>query len=170
MAGRQELWSTHELILGWVRFADAKAGAVLAGNLGLAALTVSAFNHSGVEAFRAYHGLSICAVLGLLAVASSTLAAGACLVPRVKTSQARTLVFFGHIAGYASREEYLSDIERRWCDDKDFDAQLGGQIWDNARVAKVKMRTASLAVWLFGLALLFAGVGCALVLFQEWHW
>ena len=140
----QDLWGLLSSINEWIRFADAKAGAIiaLAGAIGsLTTLEVSRSSHGALD-----YGVAVAALAG---TAGAILCAILTLLPRVKPEEGLdTTVYFGHIARFTSSHALL-EAARTTRASGDLAIELAHQVRENARIAEYKfgwIRRASLFV------------------------
>ncbi len=150
-------WKTLSLVNDWIKHAETKAGATLAGT-GVAGgvlynLVKDQRNFGLVLAVSA----SLCGLFIVLAGFGAVVA----LWPRLKAREEPTSrLYFSHIARRHSDGSagYVSEL-RELVDSPDaLVEELGQQIWSNSRVAHTKYRWASRATGALGVAVLALGV------------
>lgn len=119
----------------WVRFADAKAGGVLAL---IALLLADALDHAG-SLWRAYeidHWLADLSTLSFwLALAAATLTVilvSMALFPRVVPTTSSE-AFFGDISRHKSYKDFLAAVSRSRAQD-----EMAKQVWEISRIATTK--------------------------------
>ena len=164
----QVAWSLLDQINDWIRFADAKAGAVLAASGALGALLVSDIPR--LEDFETHTTRAVLLTLAVVCVGISSLLCLQVLAPRVRVGEARSLIYFEHIARrYAeNRAEFVDMYLRLVKDDADLARQVAEQVWANSRVAHRKFRHVSFAVRALGVAMVSAGAAVAVE--RLWGW
>jgi len=142
----------------WLKFAEAKNGALLAANVGIL-----------FGAFRFVGGMTCtkaCIYSAIISVIVSTVVALASFIPRLKmpsfTSKKRptketSLIFFGHIARY-DPEDYVralySEAGVQEPTVTSIENDYSRQIITNSQIALQKYRCFSVGLWLTVLALL----------------
>lgn len=155
-----EAWQIFAQINDWIRFADAKAAALLATGGVLGGLLVSATPHTmsttpaGIARIATF-------TLAVAAVAFSVLMSLLALQPRLgRRENATSLIYFDHIAR-RFRDDAQGFVEAliggRTAATHEYDRDLGHQIWANSRVARRKFRHVTSATWLLGAAMLGSG-------------
>jgi hypothetical protein len=150
----ENAWRLYEVTMEWVRHADAKATALLAANVTLAAGLLALDKLSDVP--------TPWVTLTLIAVGASFVLAALAVVPNLRTGSATSLVFFDHVArrhdtadAYAAAQEMLLDTPDA------LRADLAGQTWHLARVARSKYLATGFSIIAFILA---GGAAVALVI------
>ncbi|WP_432893397.1 Pycsar system effector family protein [Kribbella sp. CA-245084] len=136
------LWQVLQTVNDWIKFADAKAGAVLAGDGVL--IAVVAQSSDDVTALL-LPALVVAVLSGLLALWA--------VVPRLGLVYPASPFYFNHVASQcedakAYREWILPTLR----DPAALEQTLSDQIWAMSRVARVKYRWVRFATWLLGLA------------------
>ncbi|WP_117212098.1 Pycsar system effector family protein [Allorhizocola rhizosphaerae] len=136
-------WKVLTLVNEWIRHAEAKAAAVLAG-AGVAGALVYQLVRD--EAARSVP-FTVIAVLASALVVCSGLAASVALWPRLaQPGRPASLIYFQHIAhGHHTAEDYSGALESELASDGLF-AEVAEQIFSNARVAREKFRWTRLAL------------------------
>lgn len=126
------------MVNGWIRFADAKAGALLAGGGGISALLLHGFSNpaSGIRNVSAWSlGLFIAALVAAVGVVVTALL---CLAPLVHPSDTEweSRLFFRHIARHPSSVEFVASV--REMTDQDLERDLAHQVRENSEIAEYK--------------------------------
>ncbi|WP_435017834.1 Pycsar system effector family protein [Tundrisphaera sp. TA3] len=149
----EHLWKTLQGINEWIRFADAKAGAVLTANGVLATLAAGVIEKQS-DLLSKYQSLKIVTLICGLALLLSSIACVKCLYPRVRVKgEIRSLLFFHHIATvYADPPRYLDKARELSEPDMAF-REVGTQVWANSRVAREKHREVAFAIGATGASL-----------------
>jgi hypothetical protein len=145
------LWRTLEFVSEWVKFADAKAGAILAADGVLLALLIGQLDDSR----RSAVALAVLRCAIACAVSSGILAVWA-VVPRVHSSGSDSLIHYGRISKFASFENYRDTVTAAHAAGDEIPTALMLHIWTLSRVARHKYRLISWAVRLLAAAI---GVG-----------
>ena len=140
------LQHTHE----WVRFADTKAGAVLAAQIAVFAVGVPPL----IEHREALASLPcstwILAALLVAAIISTGTSLWA-IVPRLKVGEPKSLIFFAHIdKAYNSGESFSSHAREYYEDHENFPDQILEQVWAVSKVAVKKHRMCAISMTAFG--------------------
>ena len=158
-AATEALWRVYDATSEWIRFADAKAGAILTADALLLATAVLELLKRNQEALPNHHlalGGVACAVLSSVALIASAIFCLVCIAPRMHSSDgAKSPLYFGHIAAHPDAAAYKTAAAVLDRPEESFDA-ISRQVWANARVAHTKYRLIAGAVWTLGLGLLFA--------------
>ncbi|MDQ7903066.1 hypothetical protein RB614_00840 [Phytohabitans sp. ZYX-F-186] len=92
----EESWKSLQQVNEWIRFADAKAGAVLAASGVLGALLVNAIPR--LEDFKIHTTRAVLLALAIVCIGVSSLLTLQILAPRLRTGEARSLIYFDHVA------------------------------------------------------------------------
>ncbi len=151
----EDLWNIFSNINDWVRFADTKAAAVIAGQVTIFALAIPRILTNGTIIATSIWLLLLLA-LSLILGALTLLYALKCILPRLKVGEAKSLIFFGHIAqAFSDAKAYQEMVERHLNEPSGLRDHLVHQIWSNAVVAwdKYKTSTWALRFFAFGLVL-----------------
>jgi len=138
----ESLWRGLQSLNEWIKFADAKAGAVLASDGVLIAVATQWSDEPGPLLLAA---LGLAVLSGLLAIWA--------VVPRLSLVKPSSPFYFDHIV----RECRTSEAYREWIlpiahDPAALETSLADHIWAMSRVAKVKYKWVRLATWFLGLA------------------
>lgn len=135
------LWRTLEVVSEWIRFADAKAGAVLAVNGVMLALFTGRLREQPGPGTLATVVLSTAIALA----AASGVVAVWIVVPRVGRAGA-SMVHYGTIAGFPSAVSYRDAALKTFGDPAELVSSLTLHIWVLSRIAARKYRMVSWAV------------------------
>lgn len=156
-----EAWKSLTQVNEWIRFADAKAGAVLAASGVLGGLLVTSIPSR--EDFAIHVVRSILLSAAIVCVGASTLITLRILAPRLRTGEARSLIYFSHIARrYADDRNAFVENFLSLVNDGDRHAEhVAEQIWANSRVAHQKFKSVTFAIYLLGVAMVAAGSAVA---------
>lgn len=149
-------WHVYNAIAGWVRFSDAKAAGVIAANALLWSVMVKV---SGMNVAYSNRGeMTLFAGVGLLFALLSAASVGLALLsvlPTLRVDEARSYVYFAHIARRVSdgmTPEECKHARDSWVqeflilDSASKARQIGQQVWANARVAWKKYQLVSWSV------------------------
>lgn len=153
-----EHWGVLQQAHDWIRFADAKAGAVLAASGVLGGTVLAALPKPGPYA---KHGLTfwlLTVVLALLVM--STCLALLCLSPVLRRKSApSSLIFFDHIARkYKENKSGFVEKFMGATQSDDLDDDVVEQIWASSLVASRKFKFVNASVKLFFVALILCGL------------
>lgn len=158
---KNDLWQTLGRTHEWIRFADTKAGALLAADGALAAAVLGVLDGSDDWWVLALGRLSLTAA-GVSAAFSLIT-----LIPRLNVGEPTSIIYFDHIARKygSSLENYQQAAESILSDEKGLRDELLSQVWANSIVARTKfvMTTRSLRSLAVALAL-------ALLMGFAWSW
>jgi pycsar effector protein len=159
------LWRIYGQINEWIRFADAKAGALLAADVVMIVAAIQSFkDHKDV--LMGHVVLWFPGILSLVGLSASAFCCLMCILPRTRAIAGKSVIFFGDIArGYTSLDAYLQSASTLGDENRAFD-EISRQVWENARIAEHKHLWIARAVWsiFFGLVVaLVVGIGAALV-------
>lgn len=150
-----DLWVVHTAVNEWVRFADTKAGAVLGAQGVIFALAIPSLveHRAWILAEPLVCTLVIvAAACALLSVAWSL----KCVIPRLRVGEAKSLIFFGHIAqAFDNPEAYHEMFERYRNDEKGISGHIAHQVWSNSVVAWKKYKDSTWALRFFAV-----GISC----------
>lgn len=152
LSTKDDLWRTLQAVSEWVRVADAKAGAILAVDGVLLALSTGRLKGTPTPPVPAAVGLSI----ALTAAAVSGLLAVWTVVPRMKRLGATSMIHYGAIATFDSAASYHNAAVSLAEDPDGITMALTQQIWTISRSAKRKYHLVTWAIRLL-VASLFAG-------------
>lgn len=156
-----DLWQTLHLVNEWTRFADAKAGAVLAAGAGVGSLLLTSLGDPQ-SVLRQSSALGIVLLVSsLVASGGAVVSALICLNPRVdpEDTEWESNLFFGAIAKHESSQAYLDNVRSRG-DSRDRD--LAHQIRENARIADFKFRWVARATQFVAAMVLLAALAWVL--------
>ena len=71
-----------------------------------------------------------------------------CILPRLNVGEARSLIFFAHIAqAYDNPDVFAAHSRKHYRDAEGYEGQVLDQIWANARVAWSKHRDSAFCLW-----------------------
>lgn len=134
------LWTLLDNVNLWIRFADAKAGAVLTVSAGAAALSASAALSDREDMLGlALIAVSLAASVGALVCGLLTLA------PFTQPDEdLDTTVYFGHIAKFESSSDYLAAVRATRADDS-LSQEVAHQVRTNALIADYKFEKVATA-------------------------
>ncbi len=156
--GTDGLWRCLELVNDWVRFADAKAAAVLtADSVLFGALALYGSGHD----FSDRPASSVFTVAGLALAGASFIAGILVVLPRSSVPGApRSPLHFADIAAdFRGRPaDYVAVVRQLAADHQQLDDALASEVWANAVVATTKFRRVGLAIWLLLGATLMTGL------------
>ncbi|WP_088998256.1 Pycsar system effector family protein [Micromonospora echinofusca] len=150
-------WKALGQVNEWIRFADAKAAAVLAASGVLGGLLVKRIPRlADFKDEPVYAGLLVVAILCL---GGAALIASRILAPRLRTGEARSLIYFDHVARRygGDRRGYVDTFTALTADEERFERHLAEQVWANSKVARAKFRRVAVAIYLLGAAMLSSG-------------
>jgi len=156
-----------DLVNDWLKFADAKNGALFVAASGLAIATAKLGPRLQAHTWPLWIGSAgfVFLVLAALICLFSFLPhlRFLWLLPRAGTSKDDNLFFYGHIANYAPGD-YLRALRKAAGEvgvAPDVERHLSGQIVINSRIALQKFRLARAAAYLlFAGAVIVIAIGC----------
>lgn len=138
------LWKTYSTINEWIRFADTKAGGILALNGVIAGIVISKILGS-TDCLQNHPGLSILLVIGAITAFGSIYFAVRCLNPTLKVGESSSLIFFAHVAkAFSTPDGYRQAVQKTFTDDGQLMTQISDQVWANSKVAWKKYKN---VVW-----------------------
>ncbi|PZS28722.1 MAG: hypothetical protein DLM61_14255 [Pseudonocardiales bacterium] len=141
----EDAWKLLDVVVGWVKHAEAKAVATLAAAGVIGGLLYNVVRSEPKPSFPLDACAALCGILVLVAAVCSACA----LWPRLRLSgTSRSLLYFAHIARDHEKDEgaYVEAF-RTLADDQDkMLGQLASQIWSNSRVATQKYWWSNLAL------------------------
>ncbi|MEV0704930.1 Pycsar system effector family protein [Saccharopolyspora sp. NPDC050389] len=149
MPGTDDAWKALLQVNDWIKLADAKAAAALAGSGVLGGLLVRGFPQPYAWAHQPWHAVLMLA--SFLLVSASTLLALTAVAPRLHRRGRPSIVYFGHIAHHYAelhdfKAAFLPALER----EGQLRELLAEQLWTNSRIARGKLQKVSLSIWLLG--------------------
>jgi hypothetical protein len=159
----ETLWRTYGAINEWIRFADAKAGAILTVNGVLGGALVTALG--GNKDFLVAHLFTFGAVvLSLACIVTSTIHCLRCIQPSLKADPATSLLYFGHISHQfrGNSRDYTDALRKKLASPLDAMHEIGDQVWVNAHVATSKNRKIVRGIQFLGLGLGFGLLACVI--------
>ncbi|GAA3298241.1 hypothetical protein Dvina_52290 [Dactylosporangium vinaceum] len=157
-----DAWKSLAQVNEWIRFADVKAGAVLAGSGVLGGLLIKAIPDRAT--FHQHPARATLISLAIICVGCSALITLRTLAPRLRTGEARSMIYFDHIARKYAKDRstfvdrYISLADK----EEDLVRQLIDQVWSNSMVARRKFRRVSFAVVFLGSSMAFSGTSVIL--------
>lgn len=154
----ESLWKVYDIVQDQIKFADTKAGVILAGDgIVLSTILSILIEHSGAVPLPS--PLAIELILATFAAFLSACCAVSCLLPRFRAGQPVSLIFFEHIAmKYATAGDYLTEARATWSRHNTAIEEIGYLIWATSRIAQRKHRWVIRAVWCLGASLLVSMV------------
>jgi hypothetical protein len=162
-----DLWNIFSNINDWVRFADTKAAAVIAGQGAIFALAIPRLlaNRTTIT-----HHFWLMVLLGvsLILAALTLLYALKCIIPRLKVGEAKSLIFFGHIAqAFDDAKTYRQFVDRQLLEPDGLRDHLAHQIWSNSIVAWAKYKDSTWALRFFAIGLVLNIIELVIVFVQS---
>jgi hypothetical protein len=151
--------STNE----WIRFADTKAGSILAVEGIIAGVVYSNLNTIRDQVNQ--HPLFLYCLLASIVTGSiSFYFSVRCLLPTTHVGDTNSVIFFGQIARrYDSVSSYERGIKNFLANDDHLQGQLTQQIWANSHIAARKFAMVNKSIMFFTLAILFGALGVIIV-------
>jgi hypothetical protein len=139
-------WRILEHVNEWIRFADTKSGASLAG-AGLVGAVLAQAAVSEGSSGGSTTAVFLAALAGALAAVSAVVSAFS-LMPRLSVGEPVSLIYFDHVArrfsgdaaGHAKKVDEMLDDPSAVLD------ELSHQIWANSRVARAKYLSGGIAL------------------------
>jgi hypothetical protein len=137
----EDLWRTLQQVAEWIRFADAKAGAVVAADGVMIAFYAGRLDKPGV-------GLPAKLALSgaLLIAALSALFAVMTVAPRARRVGATSALHYDVIAAHPSASAFHGAAMTLHADRNRFDEALTNHVWTLANIAKRKYTYAAWAI------------------------
>lgn len=145
------LVNEHKYIADNIKFADQKAGLTFAFVSGLLALIGTDHSYSNLNAnFTSGWFMAGLVMFGLVSLVGAGAAAALTLVPRTRAGIRSGIVFFGHVAGHATADDYAYQVLLR----KDFElaSELAKHCFVLAHIASTKYRLVRIGIVLAALA------------------
>lgn len=145
------MWRLFQTTSDWVRFADTKATATLAGSGILGGILIQAALKDGSSA-----GSGAAVVLAVLAggfTLASALGSLWCLLPRLSVGEPVSLIYFNHVArkfkdDAKGHQQAIRQLVRT---PDDLLNELATQVWANSTVAHTKYIASGVALLLLGI-------------------
>lgn len=142
----ENLWKTLDTINAWIRFADTKAGGVLALVGIIASIMLSVLAKEGSNISSQYPMFFLLIVLGILSGCGAIFFAILCLIPTLNVGESTALIYFIHIAQkFETPTSYRQAIDKGFTDEQIL-SQIADQIWANSKVAWKKYRAVTWAL------------------------
>jgi hypothetical protein len=163
-----EAWRVLGQVNDWIRFADTKAGAVVAASGVLGGLLVK--SAPSRNDFRTHTTYAVLLSLALASVAVGMLLALRVLTPKLRSGEPRSLVYFSHVAKKYPRtpSDFVERFKSMADDENQLAIQVLDQVWANSCVAYRKYRMVTWAIWFFRAALVIAG--SSVLAHRIWGW
>jgi hypothetical protein len=152
-----DAWKALGQVNDWIRFADAKAIAVLAASGVLGGLLVRSIPRA--SDFKLHTATAILLSAAIVCIGASALITLRTLAPRLRAGEARSLLYFDHVARRYSqdRNAFVENFVGLGADEAGVVRQIADQVWVNSIVARRKFRRVSYAVVFLGLAMASSG-------------
>lgn len=163
----EDAWKSLSQVNDWIRFADAKAVAVLTGSGVLGGFLVKAIPR--IADFKIYPIRAGLLSVAIVCVGISALIVLRTVAPRLRTGEARSLIYFDHVAGRypTNRGAYVENYVNLATDGARFSENIVEQVWANSLVARRKFRRVAYAVTFLGIAMASSGV--AVIVQRVWN-
>jgi hypothetical protein len=163
----EDAWKSLGQVNDWIRFADAKAVAIIAGSGVLGGFLVKAIPR--LADFKVYPLRAGLLSLAIVCVGISALIALRTVAPRLRTGEARSLLYFDHVARRytAARGAFVENYVSLATDHARFAEALVEQLWATSLVARRKFRRVAYAVTFLGIAM--ASSGLAVIIQRVWN-
>lgn len=148
---KNKVWEIYNLIIDWIKFADAKAGLFLALNTGVAAFVATGLFQDRVLTFVSSHlivkwSLIFCIIFWLI----NSIFLILCLNPCLKTPENKSsLVFYGDIA---SKYDFPEDLYKKYDETTEeifIKDDLIPQLCYVSDIAKMKFNNIKIAIWFY---------------------
>lgn len=157
-------WRTHEYINNYIRFADTKAAFVVAWASAIIGAIYAGNLHETVMqcriALKDVSYSTTLAVLALILLGASFLAAALSIIPRLPTRQLSGLIFWESILVHATGDLYANALERNGR--RQLTRDLCVQIHTLAAVARKKYSYVRISMWLAFIGTTFGALSIAL--------
>lgn len=162
------IWRTLELVNEWIRHAEAKAGATLAGTIAVAA-GLFALWQASPPVWRWW--LVASAALAIVAFLVAAWLSIASLVPRLRVAPSKegtpNPLYFNDIAAWSDGQAtYLSEMMTISARPERLATELARQVWANSNVASRKFRWANRAVVALAIQIILTVVNALMVVGQ----
>lgn len=128
--GKDEKQFLLQMINEWIRFADAKAGAIFTINTAILGIILS-----GEPKGTACTLYSVFFYFGLVLIVIALYVAANILLPNLKSSSNNSRIYFLHISQFHDGSDYEKAISSP---DYSFERDISNQIWANSKVAATK--------------------------------
>jgi hypothetical protein len=153
-----DAWKSLSQVNEWIRFADAKAFAVLAGSGVLGSFLVGTIPH--LKDFRVFPVRAALLSIAITCVGISALIALRCVAPRLHMGEDRSLIYFSHVAqGYSDdRGDFVKSYLSLATNESKLGEIIVEQVWANSLVARRKFRRVAYSVTFLGLAMVSSGL------------
>ena len=151
-ASIDDQWKVLGSLTELIRFADAKAGALLATN-GVLAAAVTGTLRDNRPLTLGHAWIFVPAAAGLAGLIVSAFFCLDCIRPRIGARAHHSLLYFRHIAAFPEPSAYEKAAAAA-SDEASAFREVTVGVWANARIARAKYRCIAAATWSF-----IAGLG-----------
>jgi drug/metabolite transporter (DMT)-like permease len=153
-----DLWRTLQIVSEWIRVADTKAGAALAVDGAVLALTATRLQGDPSPQLPAILALSMAIALA----AASVLSAIWTVVPRARRLRTNSITHYGTIAAFTSPASYHTVALETLTDPESLTKNLTQHIWTFSRAAARKYVLVTWAINLLAGGMLAGTIGLLL--------
>ena len=157
-SAHEDLWRTFHIVSDWIKVADTKAGATLAVDGAVLAVTAARLRGSPAPGVPA---ILVSSAAIALAAASALLAIWTVL-PRARRLRINSISHYGTIAAFASPEEYCAAALTTLTDLDQLSKNITHHIWAFSRAAVRKYQLVRWAIMLLAGAMLVGTLGLLL--------
>lgn len=155
MAETDDAWKALLQVNDWIKVADTKAGAILAGCGVLGGVLARTLPQPGDWGIAPWQ--TVLTFVSLALTATSAVITLRVFAPRLRTGEARSLLYFDHIARRYPKNVDFKHVFLSTVDNPErMREAIVDQLWANSHVARKKFRRVAIAIWLFSGALLVA--------------
>lgn len=151
---KEEYWKILNKTTAWIKFSDTKAIVVLTV-YGII-ITIIYSNSKDVYEYLSNSTFSIIlsiivVILSILSLLFSFLA----INPRLKNSNANSIIFFGHIQEkYKNHSDYYLQSQQILSDENEYEKQIAEQVYTNSKIAWKKFKNVSYSIRCFFLSII----------------
>lgn len=147
MDSDEHYWNVYVQINEWIKFADAKAGALISLNGVILGFVVS--NLDNIRLIIASETCTkVLIILGIISLIVSLFFAIKCIFPKLNVGEPQSHIFFEHIAKkYTTAKEFKKYVDKPI----DLNVDLKTQVWANSKVASKKYTAINYSIIAFSL-------------------
>ena len=156
--GSEHAWKALQQVNEWIRFADAKAAAVLAAS-GILGGLVAKSAPTSIN-FSSQPLVALLTVSALAFVGGAVALSLCVFAPALNTGEPRSLLYFDHVARQYSQSprRFSEHLATLLSHESDYTKQVAQQVWANSVIARKKFRRVALAVYALGIAMACSGL------------
>jgi hypothetical protein len=157
-SAHEHLWRTLQIVSDWIKVADTKAGAALAVDGAVLAVTAARLRGSPAPSIPSILVSSVAVALA----AASVLLAIWTVLPRAQRLRTESISYYGTIAAFNSAAEFRTAALTTLSDPDQLSKNIAQHIWAFSRAAARKYRLVRWAIMLLAGSMLVGTLGLLL--------